>query len=103
MGSCNCAEWLKVDARKTCTGSNRTVHNRAQQLGEGGRNVSVARRQVVFSQGDVADPVFYIRKGKVRLTVVSKPGKEATMAIMSESNFFGRPSALLEGLCSGQF
>lgn len=51
---------------------------------------------MVFSQGDVADAVFYIKKGKVRLTVVSKTGKEATIAIMSEANFFG------EGALAGQ-
>jgi len=41
-------------------------------IGEGRKNVSVARKHVVFSQGDIADAVFYIKKGKVRLTVVSK-------------------------------
>jgi len=65
-------------------------------MGEGRRNVSVARKQVVFSQGDVADAVFYIKKGKVQLTVVSKTGKEATIAILSEANFFG------EGALAGQ-
>lgn len=65
-------------------------------IGEGRRNVTVARRQVVFSQGDVAEAVFYIIKGKVRLTVVSKRGKEATIAILSEANFFG------EGALAGQ-
>lgn len=65
-------------------------------IGEGRKNVSVASKRVVFSQGDVADAVFYIKKGKVRLTVVSKTGKEATIAIMSEGNFFG------EGALAGQ-
>jgi CRP-like cAMP-binding protein len=65
-------------------------------IGEGRKNVSVARKRVVFSQGDVADAVFYIKEGKVRLTVVSKTGKEATIAIMSEANFFG------EGALAGQ-
>ena len=65
-------------------------------IGEGRKSVSVARKHVVFSQGDVADAVFYIKKGKVRLTVVSKTGKEATIAIMSEANFFG------EGALAGQ-
>ncbi|HET9307196.1 MAG TPA: Crp/Fnr family transcriptional regulator [Candidatus Sulfotelmatobacter sp.] len=58
--------------------------------------MNIARKRVVFSQGDVADAVFYIKKGKVRLTVVSKTGKEATIAIMSEANFFG------EGALAGQ-
>lgn len=65
-------------------------------IGSGRKNVNVAKKHVVFSQGDRADAVFYIRKGQVRLTVVSKTGKEATIAIMSEANFFG------EGALAGQ-
>jgi CRP/FNR family cyclic AMP-dependent transcriptional regulator len=43
----------------------------------------------VFSQGDAADAVFYIQSGKVKLTVVSKSGKEAVVAILLELSFFG--------------
>ena len=50
----------------------------------------------VFSQGDVADSVFYILSGKVKLTVVSSNGKEAVVAILPETNFFG------EGCLAGQ-
>jgi CRP-like cAMP-binding protein len=50
----------------------------------------------VFSQGDAADAVFYIQSGKVKLTVVSKSGKEAVVAILQESSFFG------EGCLAGQ-
>jgi CRP-like cAMP-binding protein len=50
----------------------------------------------VFSQGDAADAVFYIQRGKVKLTVVSKSGKEAVVAILPESSFFG------EGCLAGQ-
>src|SRR5436853_7499034 len=65
-------------------------------IGRGRRSLSVARRKRIFTQGDAADAVFYIQKGKVRLTVVSKTGKEATIGILSEENFFG------EGLLAGQ-
>src|ERR1700693_665825 len=51
---------------------------------------------MIFAQGDGADAVFYIQKGKVRLTVVSKTGKEATIGIVNEGNFFG------EGSLAGQ-
>jgi len=62
-----------------------------------GRNIlTVPKKQTIFSQGDGADAVFYIQKGKVRLTVVSKLGKEATIGIVSEGNFFG------EGSLAGQ-
>jgi len=70
----------------------------SRDLWKGRTNLSVTRGQAVFSQGDVADLVFYRRKGRVRLTVVSKTGKEATIAIMSESNFFGRPSPFFDVL-----
>jgi CRP/FNR family cyclic AMP-dependent transcriptional regulator len=65
-------------------------------IGEGRKIVSVPSKQLIFAQGDSADAVFYIQKGKVRLTVVSKIGKEATIAIVSEGNFFG------EGSLAGQ-
>jgi CRP-like cAMP-binding protein len=45
--------------------------------------------QVVFSQGDPADAVFYIQEGKVKLTVVSEQGKEAVVAILGTDDFFG--------------
>jgi CRP/FNR family transcriptional regulator, cyclic AMP receptor protein len=52
--------------------------------------------QVVFSQGDAADAVFYVQKGKVKLTVVSEQGKEAVVAILGSDDFFG------EGCLAGQ-
>jgi CRP/FNR family transcriptional regulator, cyclic AMP receptor protein len=52
--------------------------------------------ELVFSQGDAADAVFYIQSGKVKLTVVSKRGKEAVVAILPEGSFFG------EGCLAGQ-
>ena len=45
--------------------------------------------QVVFAQGDAADAVFFIQKGKVKLTVVSEQGKEAVIAILGPGSFFG--------------
>ena len=65
-------------------------------IGDGRKMVHVGKRQRIYSQGDPADAVFYIQKGKVRLTVVSKSGKEATIGILSEENFFG------EGALAGQ-
>ena len=65
-------------------------------IGEGRKNLSVSKRQGIFAQGDAADAVFYIQKGKVKLTVVSKIGREATIGILGEGNFFG------EGALAGQ-
>ena len=65
-------------------------------MGAGRKPLVVTRKQAIFTQGDKADAVFYIQKGKVRLTVVSKVGKEATIGILGEENFFG------EGALAGQ-
>jgi CRP-like cAMP-binding protein len=53
------------------------------------RSANIARRNVVFAQGDAADAVFYIQKGRVKLTVVSEQGKEAVIAILGPGHFFG--------------
>ncbi len=47
------------------------------------------KNQKIFSQGDVADTVFFIRQGKVKLTVLSEHGKEAVVGILAEGQFFG--------------
>ncbi len=70
-------------------------------IGQGRRSLTVARRKRIFTQGDAADAVFYIQKGKVRLTVVSKTGKEATIGILSEENFFGEGSLAGQALRMG--
>jgi Cyclic nucleotide-binding domain len=55
-----------------------------------GRTISKYRKnQIVFSQGEVADAVFYIQQGKIKLTVVSEQGKEAVVAILGPGHFFG--------------
>jgi CRP/FNR family cyclic AMP-dependent transcriptional regulator len=55
-----------------------------------GRTIAdVKKGQTVFSQGDSADAVFYIQKGKIKLTVISKRGKEATIALLGTGNFLG--------------
>jgi len=59
-------------------------------IGNGRKTVAVPKEQTVFSQGDGADAVFYIQKGKVKLTVVSKSGKEATIGILSAGSFLAK-------------
>ena len=55
---------------------------------DGGKSVAVyGRKQVVFSQGDPADVVYYLQKGRVKLTVVSKQGKEAVVAFVGADMF----------------
>jgi CRP-like cAMP-binding protein len=65
-------------------------------IGEGRSLVAIANKQTIYPQGAACDAVFYIQTGKVRLTVVSQTGKEATLGILSEGEFFG------EGGLAGQ-
>jgi len=85
--------------RPTKSGTNRRDFDPKKFLatiGEGRKVVAFPKKQTIFSQGDAADAVFYIQDGRVRLTVVSKIGKEATLGILSEGDFFG------EGSLAGQ-
>jgi CRP-like cAMP-binding protein len=59
------------------------------KVGEGRSIAEYRKGQVVFAQGDKADAVFYLRKGKIKLAVVSTQGKEAVVAILGENEFFG--------------
>jgi CRP/FNR family cyclic AMP-dependent transcriptional regulator len=63
----------------------------------GGRKIEAfPKKQIIFAQGESSDAVFYIREGKVKLTVVSQVGKEATIGILNKGDFFG------EGCLTGQ-
>ncbi len=66
------------------------------RVSEGKSVASYRRKQVIFAQGDPADAVFYLQKGRVKLTVVSKQGKEAIVALLGADEFFG------EGCLAGQ-
>jgi CRP-like cAMP-binding protein len=66
------------------------------KVGEGRNIGKYPKSEIVFSQGDPADKVFYIQKGKVKVTVVSEQGKEAVVAILGANEFFG------EGCLAGQ-
>lgn len=57
--------------------------------GAGAKVVTLSRNQAIYAQGDAVGAVFYILEGKVKLTVVSRFGKEAALGIFSEGEFFG--------------
>ena len=59
------------------------------KVGEGKTIAKYRKDQIVFSQGQIADAVFYIQQGKVKLTVISEQGKEAVIAILGPGDFFG--------------
>src|SRR5580692_10831532 len=57
---------------------------------DGGRAIHDYRKdKIVFRQGDPADAVFYIQKGRIKLTVVSEQGKEAVVGVLGPGQFFG--------------
>src|SRR5579883_1341266 len=62
------------------------------QVSQGRTAQDYESKQVIFSQGEPADAVFYIQTGKVQLIVVSKRGKEAVIAILQKGDFFGEGS-----------
>ncbi len=66
------------------------------KVGDGITIAEYLERQPVFSQGDLADAIFYIRNGKIQLKVLSHTGREAVIAILSDGDFFG------EGCLAGQ-
>jgi CRP/FNR family transcriptional regulator, cyclic AMP receptor protein len=82
-----------ISAKKEC---NFDPQQFLATIGQGRRIMTAARKQTIYAQGAACDAVFYILTGKVRLTVVSAVGKEATLGILSEGEFFG------EGGLAGQ-
>jgi len=67
-----------------------------KQISNGKSTLAPPKKQVLFSQGDMTDAVFYLQSGKVKLTVVSPRGKEAVIVILEPGSFFG------EGCLAGQ-
>jgi CRP/FNR family transcriptional regulator, cyclic AMP receptor protein len=65
-------------------------------IGKGREMAPFQKKDTIFAQGDVTDGLFFIQSGQVRLSVVSEAGKEATLAILGEGDFFG------EGGLAGQ-
>jgi CRP-like cAMP-binding protein len=65
-------------------------------VGNGKTMLKFLKNQSIFSQGDASDAVFYIQNGKIKLTVVSPKGKEAVIAVLEPTHFFG------EGCLIGQ-
>jgi CRP/FNR family transcriptional regulator, cyclic AMP receptor protein len=66
------------------------------KLDEGKSALEYGNKQAIFSQGEAADCVFYLKNGKVKITVVSKQGKEAVISILQQGQFFGE-SCLVAG------
>jgi CRP/FNR family cyclic AMP-dependent transcriptional regulator len=71
-------------------------HEFLAKVGSGKAVLGIRRNQVVFSQGQAADCVYYLQKGRIKLTVTSEQGKEAVVGIIEPRQFFG------EGCLTGQ-
>src|SRR3984893_19231154 len=65
-------------------------------IGKGRDMASFQKKNTIFAQGEPTDGLFFIQRGKVQLSVVSEGGREATLGILSEGDFFG------EGGLAGQ-
>ncbi len=59
------------------------------KFGGGKTNLNVPKKHTIFAQGDAAEAVFYLQAGRIKLTVVSKRGKEAVVAILRRGSFLG--------------
>ena len=59
------------------------------KVGEGKTILEFRKGQVVFTQGDAADMIFYIQKGRIKVVVISEQGKEAVVGIVGPGQFFG--------------
>ena len=74
----------------------RNLQKFLRQVRNGKTTLTTPHKQILCSQGDAADAVFYIQAGTVKLTVVSQQGKEAVVAMLEQGSFFG------EGCLAGQ-
>jgi CRP/FNR family transcriptional regulator, cyclic AMP receptor protein len=72
--------------------------NFLSKVGAGKTIVKHGKKDIIFSQGDAGDAVFYIQDGKVKLTVVSQQGKEAVIAVLDSASFFGEACLAGEAL-----
>jgi CRP/FNR family transcriptional regulator, cyclic AMP receptor protein len=97
MPGCIGAEMSKRSTPVKTTGNGKFDPAVFLETAANGRVISAhAKKDVIFAQGDAANSVFYIKKGKVKITVVSKQGKEAVVAILGADEFVG------EGCLIGQ-
>jgi CRP/FNR family transcriptional regulator, cyclic AMP receptor protein len=97
MPGCIGAQMSKRSTHVKTTGNGKFDPAVFLETAANGRVISAhAKKDVIFAQGDAANSVFYIKKGKVKITVVSKQGKEAVVAILGADEFVG------EGCLIGQ-
>jgi len=83
------AEVVSISERLSQREASDPIEQALNSLSFGKRVLNLRKNQVVFSQGEPADALYYIQRGKVKLVVVSFAGKEATLSVMGRREFFG--------------
>ena len=83
------AEVVSISERLSLREASDPIEQALNSLSFGKRVLNLRKNQVVFSQGEPADALYYIQRGKVKLVVVSFAGKEATLSVMGKGEFFG--------------
>lgn len=83
------AEVVSISERLSPRDASDPIEQALNSLSFGKRVLNLRKNQVVFSQGEPADALYYIQRGKVKLVVVSFAGKEATLSVMGRREFFG--------------
>ena len=69
------------------------------KVGRGKTTSEISKQEVIFSQGDAADAVFYIQAGRVKLSVLSQQGKEAIVGVLEYGSFFGEGCLVGQRVC----
>ena len=80
---------LRLEMMNGCAKKRRQLDPRTFLATLGGKSLDIPKRRIIFAQGARAEAVFYIQKSKVKLTAVSKTGKEAAIGILNKGNCFG--------------
>jgi len=83
------AEVVSISERLSLREASDPIEQALNSLSFGKRVLNLRKNHVVFSQGEPADALYYIQRGKVKLVVVSFAGKEATLSVMGKGEFFG--------------
>jgi len=83
------AEVVSISERLSLREASDPIEQALNSLSFGKRVLNLRKNQVVFSQGEPADALYYIQRGKVKMVVVSFVGKEATLSVMGKGEFFG--------------
>src|SRR5689334_7726754 len=105
MAHARCAFGTRIEMMSAASNLKRSREFNPEALlatvGEGRKAMLFPKKETIFAQGDAADALFYLQTGKVKLAVVSKTGREATIGILGDRSFFGEGSLAGQALRMG--